>query len=43
MIPQEFKKEEVTIKISKADIKKALKDGDVPGAEIVESMNLQIK
>ena len=44
LIPDTFKKEEVTIKISKKDIGDALKKGEqVAGAVLTESMNLQIK
>ena len=42
-IPDEFKTEITSIKISKADIKKALKDWDVPWAKLIEKQSLQIK
>jgi len=43
-LPEKFIKTEVITSPLKNDIKKALKSGeDVPGAELVESQNLQIK
>ncbi len=44
LISDEFKTEEIKIKISKTDIKKAIKSGqDVKGASLVTKQNLQIK
>lgn len=44
LVPQQFKKEKVSIEISKKDIKDALKRGeDVQGAELKTKFNLQIK
>lgn len=43
-IPAEYKKEKIEIIAVKADIKKALKAGvDVPGAEIIEKLNMTLK
>ena len=43
-IPDKFKKEKVTVTISKSEIKKALQDGeDVPGATLERSQTIQIK
>jgi len=43
-IPDRFKEQVIEIKISKDDIKRALKAGEtVPGAEIVSNNNIQIK
>ena len=43
-IPEEYKTEKVTVSVSKNDIKKALNNGVViPGAELEEKQNLQIK
>lgn len=44
LIPDEFKEAVTEIKISKTDIKKAIKDGaEVPGAYIERCENLQVK
>lgn len=44
IIPDEYKTTETKIKISKNDIKKAIKDGvAVDGAELIEKNNIQIK
>ncbi len=44
LISDEFKTEEIKVKISKTDIKKAIKAGqDVEGASLVTKQNLQIK
>ena len=43
-IPGEYRSEKVEVSISKADIKKALKDGiTVDGAELIYKNNIQIK
>ncbi len=44
LISDEFKTEEIKVKISKTDIKKAIKSGQyVKGASLVTKQNLQIK
>ena len=44
VIPDEYKKEKLTVSIDKTEIKKALKAGtEVPGAVIEVRQNLQIK
>lgn len=44
IIPERYKTEEITYKVSKNDIKADLKAGiEVAGAELVENHNLQIK
>ena len=43
-IPDRYKKEVTEVKISRADIKKAIKDGQsIDGAELVYKNNIQIK
>jgi len=44
LIPDNFKKERVSVSIDKVAIKKAIKDGElVPGAVIKENFSLQLK
>ena len=44
LIPEQLKETVVTVKISKSNLKKAIKEGfEVKGAEIVTNFNLQIK
>lgn len=44
MIPEDYKEYVETIKVSKADLKKAMKAGeDIAGAELKERINLQVK
>jgi len=44
IVPDEYKKEKVTISIDKVSLKKAIKNGEtIAGARIVEQDNLQIK
>lgn len=42
-VPAEFKTIEQKINISKVELKKALKVGEVPGAKLVTNQNIQIK
>lgn len=44
LIPEDYKEYVGTIKVSKADLKKAMKAGeDIAGAELKERVNLQVK
>lgn len=44
IIPDEFKKEEINVKIDKIAIKQALREGEIiPGVELIENQNIQIK
>lgn len=44
LIPAEFTTIVQDIKISKTDIKKAIKEGqEVPGATLIQNMSLQVK
>lgn len=44
LLPEKFVKTEIISNPMKAEIKKALKSGDdIPGAELVENQNLQVK
>lgn len=43
-IPFRYKIEQISYKVDKNEIKKSIKDGDsIPGAQLVENHNLQIK
>lgn len=42
-IPTEYKEQVLTIKYDKSAIRKALKDGTVPGATMVDCFNLMLK
>lgn len=43
-IPEEFKRTKVTVDADKTAIKKAIKAGtDVPGAEVIQKLNMTLK